>query len=487
MIRDQIFAKPAWQPFLHIEGLRDLPLSALLTADQLFEAIRATRTTTPAPSDYAVWAQDADIEANCWLERLSVAAELILPSELENIATARGLIQSAFPAGRPSMAHEGTTASVSWDPCARIPNPRKRQVSVFPWELPEAWQATLRRAAQGLPGAKAGAPASAILERTREKLCQLTWAARDANMSAELSEPVLRTYLEGLETRLRAREQGIRWATFRATVEDLYRFARYTGNTSTNDLAYLRKRLARYELLEKGQDALKFAALLETGNTTLRLLEKADTLLAQAALEKEHVTRHRLRNAAAILGLYSIVPLRNADAKLILGETLTWETGTWVIDTEIRKTRSLSPEHLVVPLEPEFGRYIDTVILGDFDPGHFSALRERACAFKRPLILHADGSSPNPSHIPRVFKEHTGNSFTTTRTMLHTDQAISRGEQGTRDAMVMAHQTSPRTALKYQAKRVRQVAVERVQDASAARRAALMPPDLLTAIGKLKK
>jgi hypothetical protein len=51
--------------------------------------------------------------------------------------------------------------------------------------------------------------------------------------------------------------------------------------------------------------------------------------------------------------------------------------------------------------------------------------------------------------------------------------------------MVMAHQTSPKTAQKYQEKRIRQVAVTRVQDAAAARRAGLLSPDLLAALRNL--
>ncbi len=485
MTRDQILAKPAWRHFLHLEGLYDLPLPALLAADQLFDNIQASGTTTPTSSDYAAWAQRCDTDASSWLENLSDAAELILPSEIRNIAGAQRLIQPATPASHPVPLCEEVSASAAWNPCARVPAARARHVSIHPWELPGAWQVALQRAAQGLPGAMAAAPAHDILRRMREKLCQLAWAAQAVDLNVTLTEPVFRAYLEALEGRLRARAKGIRWATLRATVEELYRFARYVGTIPANDLTYLRKSLAKYELFEKGQDALKFITLLETGNTTLGILEKADTLLTQAMAEEAQATRHRLRNAAAILGLYSIVPLRNADAALILGDTLIWKSGVWIIDTPIRKTRHRSPDHLVVPLEPEFGRYIDAVVQGDFDRKHLPALRERACASRRPLILHVDGSRPNPCHIPRVFREQTGTSFTTTRTMLHTDQSINRGEQGTRDTMVMAHQTSPRTAQKYQARRVRQIAVERVQETTATRRATLLPPGLLTAIQEL--
>lgn len=481
-----IFSKPVWRHFLHIDGVHALPLPALVAVDQMLDELARTRTVAPTSSDYAMWAEGAAAEdPGGWLDRLSIAAAVMLPSETAKITAARTLVLTAPPVLAPALPAQQQGNDVPWDPCERLPEPRARKVSIHPWELPSAWQAALRRAAQELPGKKAGAPARAILRRTREKLCQLAWSAREAGLVPDLTEEVVRQYLEDLETRLRIRPHGIRWATMRATVEELYRFARYTEVTSEDDRKYLMKRLSRYEFFERGQDPLKFTALLETRNTTLSVLDQADAILERAARENEPEVRHRLRNAGAILGLYSIVPLRNADAELIFGKTLVWESGTWVIDTPIQKTMAHSPEHLVVPLEPEFSRYVDAVVLGDFDPRHLPELRERAVRSGRPLIVHLDGSWPSPTYIPRIFKERTGNSFTTTRTMLHTDQSISRGEAGTRDAMVMAHQTSPKTAQKYQEKRIRQVAINRVQNASAGRRAETLRPELLDLLQKL--
>lgn len=482
-----IFSKPIWRHFLHIEGVHTLPLSALVAADQMLDGLARTKTVAPSSSDYAMWAQGAAAEdPGGWLDRLGIAATVILPQETQKIAAARALLQPDPPQPGPPLRAEPAEADAPWDPCERPVAPRARKVSVHPWELPPPWQAALRRAAQGLPGKKTAAPARDILERTCMKLCQLAWSARKAGLAPDLTEEVVRQYLEDLETRLRARPRGIRWATLRATVEELYRFARYTGVTSQDDRRYLMKRLSRYEFFERGQDALKFTALLETGNTTLGVLQKADDILEQASQEESPEARHRLRHAGAILGLYSIVPLRNADADLILGETLLWESGTWVIDTPIQKTMAHSPEHLVVPLEPEFSRYVDAVVRGDFDDQHLPELRARAARSGQPLFIHPDGSRPSPTYIPRVFKERTGNSFTTTRTMLHTDQAINRGEAGTTDAMAMCHHKSPKIAQKYQEQRIRRVAINRVQDAAAARRAGVMSPDLLAALRSLR-
>ncbi|NKX40287.1 hypothetical protein HGG71_02260 [Rhodobacteraceae bacterium R_SAG2] len=482
----QLLSKPAWKHFLGIEGIHDLPLPALLAADQLWEHIRASGTTTPAPSDYAFWAQtSADSDPVSWLEQLHVAITTLVPSEVLKVVEAKRLLVTVTAPPHPSRSTHSEDVE-GWDPCEYDGKARVRKVSIYPWDLPLDWQKALRRAAHGLPGPHAAAPARDILKRMREKLCQCAWSAQEAGLAVELSQEIVGRYLTDLEARLRLRAHGIRWATMRATVEELHRFARYSGFVSEEDTSYLGKRMSRYALYEQGQDALKFSALLETGNTTLGLMEKADALLIQAAAETKARQRHLLRNAGAILGLYSIVPLRNADAALIFGDTLFWEAGTWVIDTEIQKTSQHNPERLVVPLEAEFAKYIDAVVQGDYADRHLPDLRARALKSGGALFVRDKGKYTSPTYIPRLFKTYAGTSFTTTRTMLHTDQATSRGEVGTRDAMAAAHQTSPETAKKYQAKSVRQVSVRRVQDAAADRRAQLLPPDLIKQIRALK-
>lgn len=486
MTNHSLFSKPSWQHFLHIDGLHALPMPALLAADEFFDWIQETGNVGPTPSDYAICAQSvSDGAPHAWLDQLQAALRVLIPSVTASLIAARALLPSAKTSGA-ETAFPDLPIMTPWDPCARIKVRKRRTVSVYPWELPDPWKSALRRAAQGLPGMAAAAPSPDIFMRLREKLCQCAWSAAQAGLPVKLNQAVVEYYLTELEIRLRARPHGIRWATMRATVEEMHRFARYSGQASDDDIRYLRTRLSRYEQYEKGQDALKFHALLETGNTTLIVLDKADALLELADLEESAVVRHRLRNAAAILGIFAIAPLRNADADLVFGETLVWEAGTWVIDTMIRKTRHHNPEDLIIPLEPEFARYVDIVLLGDFEPRYLPNLRAKSLQKRRSLIVHPNGSQPSETHIPWVFKSQTGNSFTTTRTMLHTDQAISRGEAGTRDAMAAAHQTSPKTAVKYQAKAVRQAAVRRVQDAAAARRASALPPELVRAIAALQ-
>jgi hypothetical protein len=359
-----------------------------------------------------------------------------------------------------------------WDPIAppsRKP-PRPREVSDPPSDLPEHWQSDLRRMALGIPQ-NGVAPSIEIVKRLREKLCQLAWSARQAGLPVDISAETVDRYLGDLRARGAAGKNGLRWATLRASIEEIHRFARYAGYPQ-DIKALLRRQLALLESRENMQRALKFAALAKTGNTTLGLLDRAEALLQSAACHPDRETRHRLRHAACMLGLYPIAPLRNASADLVLGVTLFWRHDRWVIDTEIRKTHAHNPDPFVFALQPQHGAFIDAVLLGDHHPRLLPHLREEALSRQRQLFVLPDGRPTAKTYIPRVFKAATKNSFTATRTMLHTDLASTHGVAGRDMAMVACHRRSEESARKYEADAVAIAAVAHIQGSAGARRAA---------------
>jgi hypothetical protein len=487
MSRERLLAKPVWAHFQHLD-LDGLPHEALRAADAFFHWIRETGTPAPDAADLLLFA-DLDPDPATRLAALEQAFALLVPEMSATVASARrrlaeGAVGSGAGETRTSRPGDGEASRrrvtgpvpkpdppAGWDPCARPHGRvRRRAVSVYPWELPEPWRAALCAAGHGRPGVAAAAPARSILARQVQKLCQLAFSAGQADLPVSLAPATIDRFMQDLQSRLAARPGGLRWATLRATAEELHRFARYTG-APEDVVGPLRAALSKFEGRERLQDPKKFAALLETGNTTQSVLDTADALLAEAAHAPDLKSRHRLRTAACVLGLFSIAPLRNTSADLVFGETLFWREGAWVIDTAIQKTDAVNPERFTCRLIPEFGTYIDMLLLGDDAPRHLPAMRERALAQKKCLIRHHDGSRPGHKYIPTLFKEFTGTSFTTTRTMLHTDQARRRGLQGTRDTMALAHQRTERIAAKYDAGAVREVATETVKQDVSARRA----------------
>ena len=478
MSRRSILARPHWAGFLHLPGLDALATPALAAADRFFGFCATRGLSDPGPRDVADWAEDAataEAEVPALLRDLADAMAVLIPDFVERIGAAGEL--SSRSSGRPKTPVVGGKAPsepkprAAWDPVAPPERtaPVGREVSVAPWELPEAWRSDLRRMALGAPG-NGVVISRSIVVRLREKLCQLAWSAREAGLDIALTPDAIDAYRADLEARgVVGRNGGIRWATLRASMEELSRYARYSGEARpVRD--HLGVWLACYESRENMQPPLKFAALAKTGNTTLSVLDEADARLAQAADETDPKKRHRLRNVACILGVFPVTPLRNASASLVFGDTLHWRDESWVIDTVIVKTRTRRPEPFVMRLEPEHGRFIDAVLLGDRDPAHLPRLRKDAIDAGRPLMMLDENRPAAKSYIPRLFKEFTGNSFTTTRTMLHTDLATTLGEAGMITAMIACHQTSRQVAEKYQAQAVAIGAITRRQAAASARR-----------------
>jgi hypothetical protein len=142
-----------------------------------------------------------------------------------------------------------------------------------------------------------------------------------------------------------------------------------------------------------------------------------------------------------------------------------------VIHTPIQKTSAHNPEPFVMALEPQHGKFIDALILGDADERHLAELREEVLAQQRLLFVLPDGKPTAPTYIPRIYKALTKNSFTTTRTMIHTECMTAHGLAGRNMAMAVCHQTSTRIAEKYEADAVAFAAIARRQATASERRA----------------
>jgi hypothetical protein len=481
MARLDLLQKDHWRHFLDLPGLYDMSMPALLAADSFFEYLVARAIPAPSPSDYADWALSLGREAApAALKNLQTAFAVCFPGHTLPIAEVHAVLQASAPAlpvrsggrldgGPGHRSHHVST--LDWDPIAPPARraPFARHVSVPPQELPDEWQAILRRAATGMPVNEV-AVAQSIVRRIREKLCQLALSAQRAGCRPSLDHVVVERYFADLRMRLRDRKHGLRWATLRATAEELYRFSRMLDEAEENR-KWLSRLLGECTSRERFQSALKHFKILESGHTTDTLLDLAESLLATASSLTSPLKRHRTRNAACILGLFAIAPLRNASAGLVFGKTLFWRNGQWVIETRIQKTAQYSARDFVMPLEPETGRFIDAVVVGDGSLLRLPELRKQVQDAERPLFILPDGSPAAPSYIPRVFKAVTGISFTSTRSLLHTDEAIHNREVGVQNALVACHQKpGGRIEEKYQLEAVVIHAVDRLRASNAVRR-----------------
>ena len=254
---------------------------------------------------------------------------------------------------------------------------------------------------------------------------------------------------------------------------------------------HIRNYCREYEAREAGQRALKFFALARTGNSTDRVLDMAEALLAGVEAEERPRKRHQMRNGAAILAIFANAPLRNASAQLVFGATLFWTGDEWVIRTRIQKTQTLRPESFEFPLHPSVGRFVDALILGDASPPMLPSLRDRVVRDTRQLFMLSDGFPAAASYVPRVFKALTGNSFTTLRVMLYSDATTHHGVDGIELAKPAAHHASTEVVkLHYIAEQVAEIHANNIRGRQRKRRTVNLPDnrrDLMEALERYGK
>ena len=474
-----VFEKAHWQYFRHVSGLDQLSPTAIFAADDFFDFVSERGLAAPTEQDLMVWGRlRKDHDPHDSLTALRDAMNVLVPALCDLIETARTASLAATECQSKDDAAERKQQGVAfepWDPIA--PSPRKtpeRTVSIDPRMLPEAFQTTLRRMAQGLPSHGVRAPARDIVKRMREKLCQFAFSAERADLPVDLTLDAIDRYERDVTERSRNGPNGMRWATVRASIEELHRFTRYIGAPS-DIMAELGKRRNILEAREKGQRSLKLFQLARTGQTTDSVLDQAEHLLSAAPAEPDPRRRHNMRNGAAVLGIFANVPLRNASANLVLGETLFWRNNEWSIRTTIQKTHLSRPEPLVAPLHADYGKFIDAVLLGDMPEELLPEIRSRAIKQRRQLFVLYNGKRTGPSYVPMMFKTLTGNSFTSTRAMIHTDGARHFGAEGLERAKIACHQTSDAVVRQhYYQEAVAEVFASNLRNKRRARRAGIL-------------
>lgn len=471
--------KPHWKPFLSGPTLTRLSDQCIIATDHFFEFVARNGLASPSPNDVHRWSLEREgYDQDESLELLRDAMLLLVPDFGPCIALATELREKSSKKPEPTSsppAWDDYGYDTDWSPFEFITKPPiERHVSIQPEDLPPAVKKTIQRMADGLPANGVQAPSREIVKRLRDKLCQLASTLEDHDREFEFTTETIDIFQRALRDRCENGTDGVRWATIRATIEELNRYARYTG--APDELkADLAERLNWLEAKERCQRSLKLETLARSGHTTDSVLDIADALRAHAAVEDDEKKRHRLRNEAAVLAIYTNVPLRNSSAYLVFGKNLHWEGEKWVIRMMIRKTRRAKPIPFVAPIDPYFGAFLDAVLLGDAPSDDLVALRTAALGNKRPLFMQINGKPFKPSYIPRTYKELTGVSLTSARAMVHTDAARNYGSEGLELGKIQCHQTSDAVVRQsYYQENVAEILSSHLTGARNKRRAALL-------------
>jgi hypothetical protein len=433
LMRIDILASAWWQPLLGRVNTDAVPYERLKLVDGWLAHLHRKGIAQPLEQDYLDYFSDKkspeplkDLQEAFLLLGMPAVPSVVI--ELPKAITTKRILASKKPRGKP-----------------RVPQPRK--LSLYPEELPEAWQQALTAMKMGLPHPEMKCPAPSITKGIETALCQLARCSRNSGRPIELSLPAVRDYLEFLTTTKSPRGKARRPATFEMRVDALLRFARYTSAPAdlveALGIALERRKLEKEKVL-----ALKHRKAAEIG-AVRTVLEKAVEQLARSRTERTLTWRMTRLNQAASLALFVLLPVRLSDTCLVWGRHIGWDGDSYFVNFITNKTRAPVRRQLPAFLTP----FLDALLLRGLDEAFLPAVRERVIKDRRPLLALRSERKVFDAYVSHAWRTHFGTGQHISRTLVHT-QLGKLGPEGVEAALFACVQRDERTRKFYQGKAV---------------------------------
>ena len=282
---------------------------------------------------------------------------------------------------------------------------------------------------------------------------QLVWAARDRGLPDEINLDTIGAYDSALEAR------GVRANSCQILFSSLRTLAKRLG-LEAELLADLQDLVGHYEREAKGSVKVKESRLADLPDLQA-IFERANMLLDKAPETMDRRSRTTVYVDAAALAFLSLIPLRNQDTCLRWGHEIIYigdddpeewgieendEQASYYLDLRTAKTDSA----LSGPLAPILTPFLDALILRGQDDRLLPDLRRAAMKARGPVFPKSNGDVRSMRNLAERWRVQLGTGSAISRTRIHTLLG-ALGEHGTRAALALCAQTSPRTAKWYQA------------------------------------
>lgn len=444
--RAALRADPLLAPYRDLPGFDTVALEDLRVLARFLGFAEAHGITVATEADYLAFA--ADTTSSRRLRSLKAALDALLPGNPAVHVVLAGAIARKSPT-RPSSA-------------GQIPRPpAARRVDAA--ELPEAWQRLLQRMRLGAMPLHQAAPAASVIDSMEDVLREYAHVQREAGTEVAITIEGVRRLEASRAAHAAAREdpayqaQGNRPATRHTAVMRLRKFGEALGleplvlsalchheNTLRRDLGTV--------------VPLKFGRLdnLPGLSATWGL---AANLLAQSEVAPRRSTKLRLLTEAAVLAIWTLLPLRLGDGQLLWGRDVRFDGARYRIDIETRKEE----EPLRGALHRVLTPFLHALVLRGMDPVWLSQMRERALAEERPLFCTVDGRQLAESYPSRVWRQYFGTGAHIARTRVHSELG-QLGPEGVEAALALNAQRDPCTAADYQSAAVERALRRQGQD-----------------------
>ncbi|MBO9436474.1 hypothetical protein J7394_19830 [Ruegeria sp. R13_0] len=426
---DEILQHPRWDPLI-----------ATLNTDSV------TAPQMRILDKFLAFIEDRQI-ASIW--ELNVSECLSFDAGYQSANRLRALkraMQAVFP-GQPAILvltdAIRETEAANRKPGAAKPRMRALKVSVPADELPRHWTDALAELEAGFDRGGVIAPSPEMIPTYRMKLRQLAYSARKAGVMEGFSTDAIKAYARDM------RGRGLAAATQLASFSALKKSARYVG-TDPEVLELLSELLRKAEERARKAPKNKYEKLQKTGYSPVAIIDRADDLLKEATTLTCPQSQQAARNTAAALALFSVLPVRLADTRLVLGEHVYWRDGVYALHVTLSKNGGTYDAQI----DPRLNCFIDALILRGCDEAWLDQMREDCQKTKRPLFIRNDGEAVGYNYVSDCWRRVYETGEHIARTILHTFLGVERGIAGTDMAMAACGQTSPATAAKNQAEMV---------------------------------
>lgn len=437
--REAIVHAAHWDAFRAIPAMQTIPLNELRAVDR-FLLFCAEQGRSCEADDFLAFV--ADQESSMLLR--------ILRRGLENLLTTAHPVVEAVEKAR--SLKEAVRYKRRKPEAAAVVAARPLEKSVPRDELPADWLKLF----------------DALLEGKRVRGRKLSWksvdnmvtvarqlvlVARNNGLSVEINLDTIGAYDSALEAR------GVRASSRQILFTSLRTLAKRLG-LKADLLADIRDLVAHYEREANGEVKVKESRLADLPDLQT-IFERANTLLDKAPGTMDRRSRTTLYVDAGALVFLSLIPLRNQDTCLRWGSEIIYigeddpadwgleendKQASYYLDLRTSKTDSA----LSGPLAPILTPFLDALILRGQDERLLPDLRSAVLKARDPVFPKSNDEVRSVRSLAGRWRVQLGTGSAISRTRIHTLLG-ALGEHGTRAALALCAQLSPRTAKWYQA------------------------------------
>lgn len=436
--RGAILHANRWEPFRDIAAIETIPMNELRALDRFLLFCEAEGRGTEV-EDFLAFVSDQDSSMllrtlRCGIEKLLTLAHPAVAA----VEMARSRKEAERYARRkPKEIEHAPRAMVASVPRSALPCEWRRVLDALQEGKRFRGKKLSRKTVKGMTDAAR----------------QLIRTARDRKLPDEISLLTIGAYDSALEAR------GVCTSSRSILFGSLCAFAKRLALTDEL-VTDIRDLAAHYERTAHRETKRKESRLADLPDLQA-IFDRANALLDQAPQVLDRRQRTTLYVDAAALPFLSLIPLRSQDTSLRWGSEILYigddDPAEWGLDDQDGRVTyyldlrtSKTDSDLSGPLAPILTPFLDALILRGQDERMLPDLRDASLRAHAPVFPKSTGKARNLHSLSERWRVHLGTGAIISRTRVHTLLG-ALGEHGTRAALALCAQRSPRTAKWYQA------------------------------------